>query len=376
MSTEGIAKLTMPKWGLSMTEGTIVEWLVDEGDEVRVGQEVVEVATDKIDSAVENRVAGVLRRRTADVGDTIPVGGLLGVVADPSVPEAEIDAFVEEFAAAFVPEEEGEQGPQPEAVDLDGRRIRFLHLGEGPPIVLVHGFGGDLDNWMFNRDALAEVGSVWALDLPGHGGSAKEVGTGDLAELAGVLDSFLAGQGLERVHLVGHSLGGAVVTAFAAAHPDRVASLTVIDGAGLGPDINASYIEGFIAARSRKQLKPVLEMLFADPGLVTRQLIDDVLKYKRLDGVPEALTTLAGRLFPDGRQVEDLSSRLAQVRAPTLVIWGSEDRILPPEHAGGVGDGVRVEVLQGAGHSPQMEAAGDVNRLITEFVKGAADIPD
>ena len=370
--TDAITKVTMPKWGLSMTEGRILEWLVEEGQDVRPGQELVEVETDKITGGVEAQVEGVLRRRVAGSGDAVPVGGLLAVVADPAVPDADVEAFVESFAASFVPEEEGaETGPQPEVIELEGRRIRFVRQGEGDPIVLLHGFGGDLDNWLFNRDALAEVGTVWALDLPGHGGSSKDVGEGDLAELVGVLERFLDANGLERTHLVGHSLGGAVAIAYAAAHPDRIASLTLIASAGLGPEIDAAFIDGFVSAQSRKQLKPVLEMLFADPGLVTRRLVDDVLKYKRLDGVQEALGKLAGRLFAAGRQSEDLAPQLAELSAPVLVIWGKDDRVLPAEHARAVPEGARAEVLQGAGHSPHMEAAGDANRLIAEFLRGA-----
>ena len=103
-----IDKLGMPKWGLSMTEGRLIEWLVDEGAEIGVGDEVAEVETEKINGVVESPAAGVLRRRVAAAGDVIPVGGLLGVIADASVADAEIDAFVAEFEASFVPGESEE----------------------------------------------------------------------------------------------------------------------------------------------------------------------------------------------------------------------------------------------------------------------------
>ena len=94
-----IEKLGMPKWGLSMTEGRVIDWLVEEGAEIAVGDEVAEVETEKINGVVEAPVAGVLRRRVAASDDVIPVGGLLGVIADASVPEAEIDAIADEFEA-------------------------------------------------------------------------------------------------------------------------------------------------------------------------------------------------------------------------------------------------------------------------------------
>ena len=238
MTAEGIAKLTMPKWGLSMTEGTVLEWLVDEGAEIASGQEIAEVETDKLSGAVEAQAAGTLRKQVAQAGEKVPVGGLLGVVAPAEVPDEDVDAFVADFVESFEPEEEADAGPQPETVEVDGRRIRYLRHGEGDPIVLLHGFGGDLDNWLFNRDALAEAGEVVAIDLPGHGGSSKEIRDAGLEELTGVLGGVLDALGLERVHLVGHSLGGAVAAAWAAEHPDRVASLTLIAGAGLGEAIS------------------------------------------------------------------------------------------------------------------------------------------
>ena len=110
--TKGLIKLGMPKWGLSMTEGTVVQWLAEEGTELKNGDEVIEVESEKINNAVEAPTPGVLRRQVAKEGDVLPVGGLLGVIADASVPDEEVDAYVEEFQATFVPEEE-EAGQAP-----------------------------------------------------------------------------------------------------------------------------------------------------------------------------------------------------------------------------------------------------------------------
>jgi pyruvate dehydrogenase E2 component (dihydrolipoamide acetyltransferase) len=90
----GIHKLTIPKMGMTMEEGTLVRWLVDVGAEVEAGYEVAEVETDKIANAVEVSQPGVLRRKVANEGDVLPVGALIGVFADPSVSDAEIDAFI------------------------------------------------------------------------------------------------------------------------------------------------------------------------------------------------------------------------------------------------------------------------------------------
>ena len=90
-------------------------------------------------------------------------------------------------------------------------------------MVLLHGFGGDLNNWLFTTPALAAEHAVYALDLPGHGGSAKDVGAGDVAALADAVERLLESQSLERVHLVGHSLGGLVAAALAGRGHARVA---------------------------------------------------------------------------------------------------------------------------------------------------------
>jgi pyruvate dehydrogenase E2 component (dihydrolipoamide acetyltransferase) len=356
-----IEKLGMPKWGLSMTEGRVIDWLVPEGAELAVGDEVAEVETEKINGVVEAPAAGVLRRRVAASDDVIPVGGLLGVIADASVSDAEIDAFVAEFEASFVPGESDEDGaPEPQrAGDL-----RYLVQGSGgEPLVLLHGFGGDLNNWLFNAPALSGERAVYALDLPGHGGSIKEA-----RDLVGALREFLDSQDLSRVHLAGHSMGGLVAGELAASEPDRVLSLTLIATAGLGTEINASYIDGFVAATGRKDLKPVLQQLFADPSLVTRSMVEDVLKYKRLDGVQGALAELRDRLFAGGAQARALD--LDAYPGPILVVWGADDAIIPAGHAEHAPSRADVHVLDGVGHSPHMEAAGEVNRLLEGFLAG------
>jgi pyruvate dehydrogenase E2 component (dihydrolipoamide acetyltransferase) len=368
--SEEVQKLGMPKWGLSMTEGRVVAWLVDEGAEVAVGDEVAEVETDKLNGAVESPVAGVLRRRVADVGDTIPVGGLLGVLAGPGVSDADIDAFVAEFQASFVPGDSDEDaGPAPETVHVDAGTLRYLRQGDGgDAVLLLHGFGGDLNNWLFAAPALAQGHTVYALELPGHGGSSKDVGPGDVDFLVDAVQQFLDSLGLERVHLVGHSLGGLVAASAALRQPGRALSLTLVASAGLGEEINGDYLDGFISAASRRELKPALELLFADSGQVTRQVVDDVLRYKRIDGVDAALRSIAGHVFGDGRQHVLVADRLAELGVPLLVVWGEQDRIIPAEHARHVPAAAEVHVLAGSGHSPHMEAAGDVNRVLERFL--------
>lgn len=362
--------LTMPRWGLSMKEGRIVGWLVKEGAEVKSGDEVVEIETEKILSSLEAPVAGILRRQAARVDDVVAVSGLLGVIAGKSVSDSEIDAFIAEFQARAATQEKQleSSGPLPEVVVVQDQPLRYLKRGEGQQAaILIHGFGGDLNSWLFNHEELAQRRAVYALDLPGHGGSSKQVGSGTFNEFAAALELFMDAVGLPKAHLVGHSLGGAVALEFALAHRHRALSLVLIASAGLGPEIDSAYINGFVTASRRKDLKPHLEKLFADSKLVGRQLVEDVLKYKRLDGVETALRTIVGEFCPGEKQAVVLRERLSQLSIPALVIWGAEDRILPVSHSQGLSANVRTEIFSGTGHMVHMEAAPKVNRLIQAF---------
>ena len=366
--SDNIQAITMPKWGLSMEEGMVVAWLTGEGEQIEAGQDLLEIETTKITNVYEAPADGLLRRQVAAEGETVPVGALLGLLAEPSVSEAELDSFVEGFNADFAVKaaEDQEDAPEPRSITAGGLSLNYLRMGAdgGTPLVLIHGFGGDLNNWLFNQPALAEQCDVLALDLPGHGRSAKEVGPGDLASLSEVLGAFLDTLAIERAHLVGHSLGGALAVLFALDNPGRCAGLTLIAPAGLGPDINMDFIAGFIEAGKRKEMRAALELLVADPELISRDMVNDVLKYKRLDGVEASLKRLAEGLFPNGRQKTLDLTRLAALSVPISVIWGEDDRILPVAHADLLPDHVEIHRLSGVGHMPHMEASTEVNRLI------------
>ena len=105
--------------------------MVEEGAEIALGQEIMDIETTKIANAFESPVAGVLRRRVVDEGETLPVGALLGVVADSATADADLDAFIADFQASFaVAARETSDAPVPEFIDAGGRRFRHLKAGE------------------------------------------------------------------------------------------------------------------------------------------------------------------------------------------------------------------------------------------------------
>jgi pyruvate dehydrogenase E2 component (dihydrolipoamide acetyltransferase) len=372
MTDDRIVPVTMPKWGLSMQLGKITTWVVAEGEEVKVGDDLADIETEKITGTLEAPDAGTVRRIIARVGEDVPVSGTIALIAPADVTEDELDAAVLQARAmidAGVPEDAvGEAVLQ--TADVGGRKISYAGAGQdGDVVLLVHGYGGDRNSWLFLQEPLAARYRVYALDLPGHGTSAKDVGEGSLSVLADAVTGVLDALGAERAHLVGHSMGGAVALAAAARDPVRIASLTLIAPSGFGPEINAGYLRGFADAQTRRELKPVIGQLFDDESLVTRQLVDDLLAYKRLDGVDEALHALADTLLDGEAQRGDSAASLAAIggAVPVTVVWGRADRIIPAAQAESVAGAVR-HLIHGAGHMPQMERPAEVQAAIEETI--------
>jgi len=209
------------------------------------------------------------------------------------------------------------------------------------------------------------------VDLPGHGSSSKTVGDGSLASMAATIQQLLLELGIARADLVAHSMGGAIALQLTKTEPGLVNSLVLIASAGLGPEINAGYLRGFTESRSRRELKPHVQQLFHDPSLVTRQVIEDLLKYKRLDGVQQALQTILDSFIEGETQAAAVSRQaLEPGGVPSLVIWGADDRIIPADHARGLPETVEARVLEKCGHMVHMEGAAAVNRLILDFWSG------
>ena len=153
-------------------------------------------------------------------------------------------------------------------------------------------------------------------------------------------------------------------------HPKKTASLTLIASLNLGYEINTDFIDGFIRMERRREAQEVLRLLVNDPALVSRQMVEDVLRYKRLDGVTAALTEIAGEWFLNGLQREGWAIVIPKLGIPVQIIWGRDDRIIPVAHAEALQGKVPVHILAATGHLPHMEKSAEVNRLIARFIDG------
>ena len=369
--TSRITAVTMPKWGMTMTEGKVTRWLVAEGGVVRPGMELVELETTKITNVLEAAAEGVVRRVVVREGASAAVGTVIAVIAAPEVTDAELSTYLEDHAARADDDgDDAARGPSPRFIAAGPHSLNALSLGSGPatPVIFLHGFGGDLNSWLFNQPAIATDRPTHAFDLPGHGQSSPSYGKGSARALSEAVIAAMDALSIPRAHLVGHSMGGAVALLLAVGHPSRVASVTGVAPGGLGPELNRAFIDGFIAAGRRPDMQAALGLLFARPDAVSRAMVDEALKFKRQDGATEALMAIAAANFtPDG-QKSGLRELLAAIKAPVQILWGRDDRVIPVAQAFALPANIAVTVLDGAGHMPHMEKATDVNRLIAEFV--------
>lgn len=267
--------------------------------------------------------------------------------------------------------------------------IEYLTAGEGTPLLLLHGVGDSAYSWQWIIPILASNHRIYAPSLPGFGMSTKGLAEYSPEFFASFITAFLDTLGLEKVSIVGNSLGGLVALRFALAAPKRVAALTLIDSAGLGREISlamrlltlpgmgkitATLYRTSIGARLWSLAMAML--LFANPTKVPRVWLERLNQMARDPNYLEATvaTVKSGNTLAGQKEHEILLDQLSRLTMPTLVIWGESDRLVPSRQAQAASTRLaqgKVVVLPNCGHVPQLEQPERVGEILSEFLRDA-----
>ncbi len=230
-----------------------------------------------------------------------------------------------------------------------------------PPIVLLHGMLGDLSNWVDTIHTLSENGyRVLAPILPVYDFPLSETGVPRLTEhVARFVDALELGPSI----LVGNSLGGHIALLFALDHTDRVEALVLSGSSGI---YEATMGTTFFKRQDREFIKERTEMTFYDPAHATEELVNEM--FEIVNDRPRAL-----RLLQIARSADDetVAEELSQLHMPTLLIWGQDDVITPPEVAEEFRDRIpeaRLHFIDKCGHAPMIEHPEQFNQLTLDFL--------
>ena len=421
-------EIVMPRVDMDMSSGRMGRWHAAEGAHVVKGATLFEIETDKAAMEVDAPASGVLKFVAASEGDVLPVGACIGwIVADgetfvppagtsPPAPSPRPSPRGRGGAGspAATPSPTGrrwreapDEGERPRATPAARRVARergvrlesvngsgplgriqrrdietparaapgaanvhrlWLRRGEGAPIVFLHGFGADLNGWRPVHRLLPETLPALAIDLPGHGLSSL----GEDASFEALVEAAraaLAEEGVSAAHLVGHSLGGAVAAALSHERGVKALSLMLIAPAGLGPETNAAFFDGFLQADTEAGLAPWLHMLVVDRAALGSALARTTLRQRQERPLVAEQRRLAASILAGGRQAFDVRGFLAAPQAPTKIVFGIEDRITPAHHAEGLSGLIALHRFAGIGHMPHLEARREVAKLIEELAR-------
>jgi len=267
---------------------------------------------------------------------------------------------------------------------VDGLRLHYVATGRGPAVVLLHGLGGFAESWRSTVDALAGRATVYAVDLPGCGRSAKPPARYDLGFFAAAVTGFLDEQGVAQASLVGHSLGGAVAVACALAHPGRVDRLALV--AALVPGLYAPPLPYRLAVlpvlgdllaqfRCRPLYRASIARCFHAPDPACVDFLVDWAYQERTGRAARSafLRTLRGLRADLVARAADYRRALAALDLPVLLVHGRQDRVIPPaacHQAAAVLPRAAVRWVDGCGHFPHIEHARPVNEWLAEFLVG------
>ena len=259
-------------------------------------------------------------------------------------------------------------------------RVRYFQAGSGPPVMLLHGLGEAAVIWYANVEPLARGCTVYAPDLPGHGASEKPPWGYSLENSIRFMEEFLDALGLERASFVGNSMGGLVALALALERPQRVNRLALEDAAGLGREVagflrfmSVPILGELLVSNRPNATQWVLRKVFHNRAHVTERLVRLIHEERSRPGNSAAmLKMLRVGVSPLGiKPAINLTPRLGELKTPTIVFWGSEDRIFPLAHGKRAAElipGGQLRVFEQCGHWPHLEMSQVFNRELMEFL--------
>lgn len=264
-------------------------------------------------------------------------------------------------------------------VELPGATVNYVELGEGEPILFVHGLSGGWQNWLENLPHFGAGRRAIALDLPGFGSSPMPEWEVGMPAYGRLICDFCERLGLGRTALVGNSMGGFVAVEAATAQPQRFSHLVLVSAAGIlntwNPEARAtatayawSKLGGAVADRGHwivshpRSRQLALAPFFRYPGRLRPELLIEQMAGGRCPGFGDALQSLIGH---------DIRERLPTIEMPTLIVWGLSDRVIPV--AAGISyhrriPHSRLEIFERTGHVPQLERPARFNALLDEFL--------
>ncbi len=282
-----------------------------------------------------------------------------------------------------MPQSHGTQ-PSTQIIDVAGLRTQYLVAGAGPPLVLLHGIGDSAADWQWVMPGLAQHHRVYALDLPGHGGSAAPDVDYSATLYAHFTTRFLDALGVNDAVLVGHSLGGLAALCVALALPERVRALVLVDSAGLGREVNIALRlvttpgYGDLAMMwvatplgSVQRVLSRLPLLFANPARAPLAWLQAQYRLGQQPGFRWAtLAELRSQVDLAGQR-RIMVEQLRQLAMPTLLIWGEYDQVVPVEQARAALAHLQhgqLSVIPDSGHLPQIEQSQRFVAALSNFL--------
>jgi pimeloyl-ACP methyl ester carboxylesterase len=256
---------------------------------------------------------------------------------------------------------------------IDGLSLRVFERGTGSPVIFLHGLGGSIESWTNNLDSLSAGARAIALDLPGFGQSSKPRLNYTISFYRDFLIKFMKRLGLERASIVGSSLGGHIACELALARPKLVEKLVLVSPAGALPrSFKASpALKRYIKVTSARSIEEARRALYA----VDKKPVDE--SYARVvferfsdpDAKEAFLSALKGSAL-----APRLQGRLHRIKAPTLLIWGKQDIMIPVKFVEPFVrmENCRVVMLEHCGHRPHSERPAVFNQLVASFLAESA----